>query len=421
MIITLTTTKGGGAFVIPHQHSELTKEHFVELQALTLEAVGHILHGSGGTHPGWMDRFEGSGQDGWRESVDNIGSTIWNMFIDKVCERIKSFGIPERAPLLIIPSSGLGLLPWTAACTDEGGQRQYPLADYTVSFCPSINVLRACRARSEESLRSTGNPRMVLTSPIESSVAGDKEYSISYSNAIVTPASPEVSILALVDPSDDLEYARAEGELILSMFGPEQRMALSHHLAWLTALEQWVPGYNYLHFSCHANYNNFDPRASNLRLDGDQQLTFGQIIASLNLYAARLVILSACEFGLTQRRSPDEYLGLGAGFLLAGAPAVVSSLWPVDDASTMLIMHQFYHFHLQEKQSPAQALASAQGWLRSQTNEDLMKFFSGYLTSPSETLAAASQAAFDYHVVSAPELVLYRDPYYWAGFTLTGV
>jgi CHAT domain-containing protein len=87
----------------------------------------------------------------------------------------------------------------------------------------------------------------------------------------------------------------------------------------------------------------------------------------------------------------------------------------------MLLMQQFYYLHLQEKLSPAQALASAQEWLRTQTNEDLAKLFSQYSTSPSKALAAASQLALSDHVNSAPELAPYKDPYYWAGFTLVGV
>lgn len=59
--------------------------------------------------------------------------------------------------------------------------------------------------------------------------------------------------------------------------------------------------------------------------------------------ACRLVTLSACETGITDiRQSPDEFLGLQAGLLQAGAPTVVSTLWPVDDLSTMLLMERFY-------------------------------------------------------------------------------
>jgi CHAT domain-containing protein len=430
MIATLTTTKGGGAFVIPHQQTTLTKEHFVELQGLTWDAVRTLLHGAGGVETGWIEPFSELTEQGWPEKVDRIGAKIWDMFIEKIYERIVKFGITSRATLVVIPSSGLGLVPWKAAYRDVSGQRQYPLGSYVISFSPSIYVLRASLVRSEESARSTGNRRRVLVSSDAASPEfhdsshaffSSSNYSFSFESIEAEPVSRDPSILAIVDPSGDLEYARAERELIFSLFAPSQSMDLSYHSAWLVELERWAPGYNYLHFACHAVYNYFDPMSSYLLLEGQQRLTFGQIIASLNLYAARLVVLSACESGLTQSRSADEHLGLGAGFLLAGAPAILSTLWPVDDASTMLMIQRFYYLHLQEKLSPAAALASAQEWLMAQTNEELAEFFSRYCASPSEALSAASRSAFDFHVKSDPKLAPYKHPYHWAGFTLVGI
>ena len=57
---------------------------------------------------------------------------------------------------------------------------------------------------------------------------------------------------------------------------------------------------------------------------------------------AELVLLSACE---TQRgvvRGEEAVYGLPWGFMYAGAPAVIASLWRVDDASTAQLMGGFY-------------------------------------------------------------------------------
>jgi CHAT domain-containing protein len=60
--------------------------------------------------------------------------------------------------------------------------------------------------------------------------------------------------------------------------------------------------------------------------------------------SARLVTLSACETGITDIKtgSSDEFVGLPAGFMLAGVPCVVSSLWSVPDISTAILMERFY-------------------------------------------------------------------------------
>jgi CHAT domain-containing protein len=80
--------------------------------------------------------------------------------------------------------------------------------------------------------------------------------------------------------------------------------------------------------------------------------------ASLPLQA-QLVTLSACETGLSKVAPGDELLGLLRGFLMAGAPTVLSTLWTVDDAHTATLMGQFYR-HLLAGLRPAAALRLAQ-------------------------------------------------------------
>lgn len=71
--------------------------------------------------------------------------------------------------------------------------------------------------------------------------------------------------------------------------------------------------------------------------------------------------LPACETGITDAdRVQTEYVGLAASFLLAGAATVLSSLWPVDDESTALLMGHFYRGLFHEGLDAATALQRAQ-------------------------------------------------------------
>lgn len=57
---------------------------------------------------------------------------------------------------------------------------------------------------------------------------------------------------------------------------------------------------------------------------------------------------------------------LTRGFMYAGAPRVVASLWSVNDKATALLMSSFYRNMLGGKLSPAAALRQAQNEIRGQ-------------------------------------------------------
>jgi CHAT domain-containing protein len=73
---------------------------------------------------------------------------------------------------------------------------------------------------------------------------------------------------------------------------------------------------------------------------------------------ARLVVLSACETGLGKLSRGDELVGLQRAFLYAGTPAVVTTLWKVDDKATFELVRSFY-IRL-EGTGPVEALRQAQ-------------------------------------------------------------
>ena len=85
-------------------------------------------------------------------------------------------------------------------------------------------------------------------------------------------------------------------------------------------------------------------------------------ILQLNL-KARLVTLSACDTALgsgdfAEMPAGDEFVALDRAFLEAGSDAVLSSLWKVNDRSTLIIMEHLYRMGLNN--NGARALAQAQ-------------------------------------------------------------
>jgi CHAT domain-containing protein len=126
----------------------------------------------------------------------------------------------------------------------------------------------------------------------------------------------------------------------------------------------------------------------------------------------RLVVLSACETGLTVFSSlSDEYIGLPSGFLVAGSPSVVSSLWAINDLSTALLMMKFYQ-NLKTGLTVTLALNTAQNWLRNATKEEL-------INQLDLNAAQRMQLRFELRNIDA-NTKLFESPYHWAAFCAMG-
>ncbi len=167
-----------------------------------------------------------------------------------------------------------------------------------------------------------------------------------------------------------LLFSRDEAEAILSAVRPRQSglEALDFRASRKMAMSGELSQYRIIHCSTHGLLDSRHPELSGLVLSlvdeaGQPQEGFLRLheIYDLRLNAD-LVVLSACQTGLGRDVKGEGLIGLTRGFMYAGAPRVMASLWQVDDAATAELMKRFYRGVLHESHPSRDARPGTPPW-----------------------------------------------------------
>ena len=276
----------------------------------------------------------------------------------------------DRASLVFCPDGELNLVPFTLLVAARGGEASGGRAAPTVTHVPSATVFARLRRAA---VPATGVARGVL---------------------VVAPgrrgAGPRASGAATRLPG-----AEREARWLAAHFADVESR---EGAAGARALEpRDLARYEVLHFATHALADDQHPWRSGVRVGADPPadpyLRAAQLAATP--LAASLAVVAGCESAGGRVLSGEGVQGLTAAFLGAGVPAVVASLWPVDDDATARLMREFYG-RLARGRTVASALAEAQAALRERRATADPFFWAGFVVvgDPDVTPALRSRASW---------------------------
>ena len=257
--------------------------------------------------------------------------------------------------LLIVAGGVLQYLPF--ASLPEPDNSAVPLmVNHEVITAPSASVIAILRQESA-GRKPSDKAVAILADPVFS--AGDAR--------IVTREARRSADDLGGQQFVRLRFSRTEAEEIARLAAPGATLkALDFDASRDTALKPELGQYRILHFATHSLLNNEHPELSGVVLslvdrDGRPQNGFLRLYDIYNLrLTSELVVLSACQTALGGEIKGEGLIGLTRGFLYAGAPRVVATLWEIDDRTTAELMKRFYEGVLGRGERPAAALRSAQ-------------------------------------------------------------
>jgi len=294
----------------------------------------------------------------------------------------------KKQRLLIVSDGALQYVPFAAlpAPGSSAGKEPAPLIlEHEIVNLPSASVFAVLREQQKVSGRSPvkmevavfadpvfdkRDPRVRLNPDRRAGNQHGAEIGEARIRSTDTLAR-SVADATLAQPGEfllpRLAFTRAEASAILKLAPPGTSMeALDFAASRRLVMSGELGQYRVLHFATHALVDNIHPELSGLVLslvdrkgtpvDGFLNL---EDVYNLDL-SADLVVLSACDTALGKAVNGEGMIGLTRGFMYAGVPRVVATLWNVNDLATAKLMAHFYQAMERNGMKPAEALRQAQ-------------------------------------------------------------
>ena len=281
-----------------------------------------------------------------KRSGDPFAAELYRVLLAPI---VKAF---PQSRFIISPDDVLYSLPFEALRDEHG----FFVRSRVVSYTPSGTVLwRIRNTKFEEGAR-----------PLLAVGAVDYKLARALPKGLASDTVAAVAVRGLAELSgsrlEDLPASRDEVLAIAQIAGPDSQLLLGQSATETEFKRQPLAEFRVIHLATHAAADAQYPDRAALILgvahstQDDGLLQVREIMGlSLN---ADLVTLSACDTNVGTDQREAGVVNLEQAFLIAGARAVVASLWNVDDSSTTALMKAFYA-HLAQHEEKAVALTHA--------------------------------------------------------------
>jgi CHAT domain-containing protein len=272
--------------------------------------------------------------------------------------------------LIIVPDDKLAYIPFDALLSQMPDTTMmnfrklpYLVNDYSISYTYSATLLFNYFGKEK-----TAGKGLLAFAP--SYLADDRDYTAN--------AEYRAGLLPLPAVAKEVEFINeyVKGDIFKDAMAQESRF------------KELSADYDILHLAMHTLVNDTLPMYSKLAFskpfagDPDDGWLNTNEIYTMGLNA-RMAVLSACNTGSGKLQKGEGVMSLARGFLYAGCPSIVMTLWEVEDESGAYVMKDFYRFLSKGK-------------------------------SKNESLRAAKLA----HIQQADPLKAH--PHYWLGYVVVG-
>lgn len=284
-----------------HSFTKLLKDAQLEehIKTILTEVSGQYL----------ADKDINAGYHSYTKSAKYVFNKVLNPILEQYSAR----------ELVIIPDGLLALIPFDALITETPDKAEadyhslnYLVKDYSIQYGYSATLWN--KNRSFASLSADASLLAFGTGGL------DNQRSLNR----LTGTSKELNLLKQMPNARVIMGAKATEKAFKKESGNS----------------------NIIHLAMHNLNDRSNPLNSRLIFEDDENSTEDGALHLYELFGLKmnpsLVVLSACETGVSDWSKGEGPYHIGRGFLYHGNPAMVISLWKVRDQSAAALMKDFY-------------------------------------------------------------------------------